>query len=134
MVSLTFHGGVNEIGGNKILLQDQDTRVWLDFGQSFDIGTEYFINWLQPRRGNGLRDYFEFGLLPRINGLYGEEMLGGTDLCYEAPCFQGVFLSHAHADHVNHLQFIDPSIPGERNAFLYGCHGEDKPLRQLWEA
>ncbi len=24
---------------------------------------EYFINWLQPRRGNGLRDYFEFGLL-----------------------------------------------------------------------
>ncbi|MCJ7731465.1 hypothetical protein MUP51_04040 [Candidatus Bathyarchaeota archaeon] len=52
---------MNEIGGNKILLGDGDTRVWLDFGQSFDMGTEYFINWLQPRRGNGLRDYFEFG-------------------------------------------------------------------------
>ena len=35
MVSLTFYGGVNEIGGNKILLEDQDTRLFLDFGMSF---------------------------------------------------------------------------------------------------
>ncbi len=26
---LTFYGGVNEIGGNKILLEDGDTRVFL---------------------------------------------------------------------------------------------------------
>jgi ribonuclease J len=111
MVFLTFYGGVNEIGGNKILLGDGDTRVWLDFGQSFDMGTEYFINWLQPRRGNGLRDYFEFGLLPRISGLYSEDVLGFTDLGYEEPRFQGVFLTHGHADHVNHLCFVDPNIP-----------------------
>lgn len=111
MVSLSFFGGVDEIGGNKILLEDGDTRLWFDFGQSFDMGTEYFINWLQPRRGNGLKDYFEFGLLPRINGLYGEEVLGSTDLCWEEPCYQGVFISHAHADHVNHLGFIDPKVP-----------------------
>ena len=55
MVSLTFHGGVDEIGGNKILLRDGDTRVWFDFGQSFDSGSEYFVNWLQPRNGSGLR-------------------------------------------------------------------------------
>jgi len=35
MVSLTFYGGVDEIGGNKILLEDRDTRVLLDFGMSF---------------------------------------------------------------------------------------------------
>jgi mRNA degradation ribonuclease J1/J2 len=34
MTSLTFYGGVNEIGGNKILLQDKDTKVFLDFGMS----------------------------------------------------------------------------------------------------
>ena len=111
MVSLGFYGGVDEIGGNKILLEDGETRVWLDFGQSFDMGTEYYINWLQPRRGNGLRDYFEFGLLPRIDGLYSEDMLGYTDLKYCEPCFDGVFITHAHADHVNHLKFIDQSIP-----------------------
>jgi len=26
MTSLTFYGGVNEIGGNKILLEDKDAR------------------------------------------------------------------------------------------------------------
>lgn len=111
MVSLGFYGGVDEIGGNKILLDDGGTRVWLDFGQSFNMGTEYYINWLQPRRGNGLRDYFEFGLLPRIHGLYSEEVLGDTDLRWEDPSFQGVFVSHAHADHVNHLQFVDQDVP-----------------------
>lgn len=35
VTGLTFYGGVNEIGGNKILLEDKDTRVFLDFGKSF---------------------------------------------------------------------------------------------------
>jgi ribonuclease J len=111
MGSLQFYGGVNEIGGNKILLKDRDTQVWLDFGQSFNQGTEYYVNWLQPRRTSGLKDYFEFGLLPEIKGLYSNEMLKDSNLEYEDPCFQGVLLTHAHADHVNHLRFIDPSIP-----------------------
>lgn len=42
MVSLTFFGGVDEIGGNKVLLQDCSTRVFLDFGQSFTIGCDFF--------------------------------------------------------------------------------------------
>jgi hypothetical protein len=30
MTSLTFYGGVNEIGGNKILLRDKDTEsFWI---------------------------------------------------------------------------------------------------------
>ena len=32
MPSVSFYGGVNEIGGNKILLEDNDTRIFLDFG------------------------------------------------------------------------------------------------------
>ncbi len=110
MGSLKFYGGINEIGGNKILLQEGDTKVWLDFGQSFNQGDQYFINWLQPRKSEGLKDYFEFGLMPRIEGLYAEYMLKGTEMCYEEPLFQGVFISHAHADHVNHLKFVDPGI------------------------
>jgi len=35
LTSLTFYGGVNEIGGNKILLEDKDTKVFLDFGKEF---------------------------------------------------------------------------------------------------
>jgi hypothetical protein len=29
MCSLRFYGGINEIGGNKILLEDNGTRFWL---------------------------------------------------------------------------------------------------------
>ena len=111
MVSLTFYGGVSEIGGNKILLQDGDTNVWLDFGQSFTMGQDYYTGWLQPRGINGLGDYFEFDLLPRLPGLYAKEMLDGTDLGYEEPEFNGVFISHAHTDHVAHICFFDPEIP-----------------------
>jgi ribonuclease J len=111
MVSLTFHGGVNEIGGNKILLEDGDTRIWLDFGKSFTVGEDYYTSWLQPRRSNGLKDYFEFNLLPRIPGLYSQEALANTDLQHEEPSHDGVFISHAHADHVTHITFIDPEIP-----------------------
>lgn len=35
--TLTFYGGVNEIGGNKILVKDGDTKVFFDFGMSFGM-------------------------------------------------------------------------------------------------
>jgi ribonuclease J len=111
MVSLTFYGGVDEIGGNKVLLEDGDVRVLLDFGQSFTMGCDFFTGWLSPRVINGLGDYFEFGLLPKLKGLYAESQLRFTDVPYVKPRFDGVFLSHAHFDHVNHIQFLDREIP-----------------------
>ena len=111
MVKLRFYGGVNEIGGNKILLEDRKTRIFFDFGQSFTFGADYFTGWLGPRGVNGLGDYFAFNLLPRISGLYSREMLASTSLRYAEPQVDGVFLSHAHFDHVAHIQFLDPRIP-----------------------
>jgi mRNA degradation ribonuclease J1/J2 len=35
MVSITCYGGANEIGGNKIVVQDGDTCLSFDFGTSF---------------------------------------------------------------------------------------------------
>src|SRR4030042_5355051 len=111
MSRLTFYGGVNEIGGNKILLEDKKTRILLDFGQSFTFGTDYFAGYLGARGINGLGDYFEFDLLPRIKGLYSKDQLAFTDLKYTEPEIDAVFLSHAHFDHITHIQFLDPKIP-----------------------
>lgn len=111
MTFLQFFGGVGEIGGNKILLVDGDVKIWLDFGQSFKMGEDYFTGWLQPRSQNGLGDYFEFDLLPKLKGLYAKHMLEGTPLIYDEPRFHAVFISHAHFDHVNHISFLDPMIP-----------------------
>jgi ribonuclease J len=41
MVKLRFYGGVNEIGGNKILIDDKVTKVFFDFGHSFTFGSDY---------------------------------------------------------------------------------------------
>ena len=111
LVQLTFFGGVNEIGGNKILLEDRGTRIFLDFGQSFSFGSNYFTGWLSPRKISGLKDHFEFGLLPKIKGIYTKQLLTQTDLPYTEPRIDAIFLSHAHFDHVAHICFLDPEIP-----------------------
>ncbi len=109
--SLTFYGGINEIGGNKVLLEDRGVRIFLDFGQSFTMGDGYFTSWLSPRAINGLGDYFEFNLLPKIEGIYNEKQLKFTDLPYTQPKIDAVFLSHAHMDHIGHIVFLDEKIP-----------------------
>jgi ribonuclease J len=68
MTSRTFYGGIDEIGGNKILLESGDTKIWFDFGQPFNIGCDYYVGWLQPRSSSILRDLFEFNLIPRARG------------------------------------------------------------------
>ena len=109
--TLTFYGGVDEIGGNKVLLEDKGVRIFLDFGESFTFGIDYFIGWLTPRAVNGLGDYFEFNLLPKIKGIYGKEQLAFTDLPYTQPKVDAVLLSHAHIDHMGHILFLDEKIP-----------------------
>ena len=111
-VKLTFHGGVREIGGNKILLEDRDARLWLDMGQSFGFGGDYFVDpYLNARGRFGLRDYFALDLMPKIRGLYSEDQLAPTDFPWEQPAFSGIAITHIHFDHINHLQFVDPQIP-----------------------
>ncbi len=111
MVSLTFYGGVNEIGGNKILLEDKGARIWFDFGLSFKKGQKFYTGFLTARRAAGCADDLELGIIPRIEGLYSEEMLKFTDLKYKEPEFDGIVISHAHMDHCAHLQYIDEKIP-----------------------
>jgi ribonuclease J len=112
MVSLTLFGGVNEIGGNKILLEDKDTRVFFDFGEPFGWKDKYFTDYLKPRESRfSLRDYFHFDMLPKIPGLYDADWLEGTDLKHSRPEFDAIFISHMHFDHAMHLRFADRDIP-----------------------
>ncbi len=113
MTSLTFYGGVKEIGGNKILVETKEARIFFDFGESFTLLDEYFLpeSFLSPRKRFGLRDYFEFGLIPPLEGLYSKEALERTGVKYKEPGYDAVFLSHAHFDHWNHCKFLHPDIP-----------------------
>jgi ribonuclease J len=110
--TIRFLGGVREIGGNKVIVEDGPDRILIDFGPSFSpVWEQYWGQYLQPRTASPVKDYLEFGLLPRVEGLFSEEALAGSDLKPTEPEFQGVFVSHAHLDHAGHLKLLDPRIP-----------------------
>jgi len=99
--TLTFYGGVNEIGGNKILLKDGDTRVFFDFGMSFGMKKLFYSPpFLSPKSEKSLQ---ELGILPRVEGIYKFDN--------EAPSIDAVFISHGHLDHSAYLSFINRKIP-----------------------
>lgn len=111
MVNLTFFGGVNEIGGNKILLEDKGTKIFLDFGMSFTQAGKFFSEFLQPRKCAGIGDFLEFGLLPDLKGLYRRDYLKHMRRKPEDTDYQGVLLSHAHADHASFIHHLREDIP-----------------------
>jgi len=111
-VTVTFLGGVREIGGNKILITDGPDRILFDFGPSFSPKMEeFYVDFLQPRSASPVQDLLEFDLLPRVEGLYSRAALHDADLAYRAPEVHGLFVSHAHADHAGYLRLVDPEIP-----------------------
>jgi ribonuclease J len=110
--TVRFLGGVREIGGNKILIEDGPDRVLFDFGPSFSPRVEeYYRDYLQPRSASKAKDLLEFDLLPRLPGLYSKEALADSDLEYTEPQVHAIFVSHAHADHAGYLDLVDPTIP-----------------------
>jgi ribonuclease J len=110
--TVTFLGGVREIGGNKILIEDGPDRILFDFGPSFSPRREeYYMDFLQPRSSSPVEDLLEFDLLPRIDGLYSREALQDSDLAWKPPEVHGLFVSHAHMDHAGHLGLVDPEVP-----------------------
>ncbi|MHB8351607.1 MAG: MBL fold metallo-hydrolase [Thermoplasmata archaeon] len=110
--TIQFLGGVREIGGNKILIEDGPDRVLFDFGPSFDHRyEEFYRDYLQPRSTSPVRDLLEFELLPWIPGLYARAALAGIEERYTEPTVHGVFVSHAHFDHAGYLPYLDPEIP-----------------------
>jgi ribonuclease J len=120
MTSLEFHGGVGEIGGNKILVDDGDTRLLFDFGMPFGAkGKFYSAPFLSPRCKEAL---LEFGFIPDLDGLYVSDEA-------ESPV-DAVLLSHSHMDHSSYTTFLKRSIPvhcGETTATILGCLQEMGP-------
>jgi ribonuclease J len=107
MSKITFYGGINEIGGNKILLETSGASIFLDFGLSFAKFGKFYSDFLQPRVSNGIGDYVDLGIIPDLEGVYRNDLLANEGRkTFEKPKIDGVLLSHAHADHSSNIALL----------------------------
>lgn len=127
--ALTAFGGVAEIGGNKILLEDGDLRLMLDFGKAFGRYESYFDGvFIKERAGRGLLDLLSLGLLPPLRGFLREDLIPfaeSPDAFWQrwsqastfrdlrrdcAPPVDAILFTHAHQDHIGEAAYVDVSI------------------------
>jgi len=112
-MEIKFFGGVNEIGGNRILVQDGSTSLFLDYGMSFARHQRFFEEYLKPRYAStGIKDLLRLNLIHYIPGLYRSDLLnliGKTP--HTTPSVDGVALSHIHLDHSALISLLDERIP-----------------------
>ena len=116
MTTVTPYGGIDEIGGNKMLLKDGDTRLFLDFGMSYGQRGKYFEEYLKPRSGSGLSDLIKTGLLPPpslpdFSGVYRSDYMSMLGAPKMSPSLRAVLLSHIHMDHSSYISFIHEDVP-----------------------
>ena len=104
---ITFYGGINEIGGNKFLLEDGRARVFLDFGKNFGREKLYFDEpWIRPQKEEHL---LALGILPNLPGMYKKDAKDERNL-------DGVLLTHPHTDHYDAIRWLRDDIPSYASA------------------
>jgi len=112
-MEIKFFGGVNEIGGNRILVRDGSTGLFLDYGMSFARHQRFFEEYLKPRYAStGIKDLLRLNLIHYVPGLYRSDLLnliGRTP--HTTPSVDGVVLSHIHLDHSALISLLDERIP-----------------------
>jgi ribonuclease J len=113
-VKLTFFGGMGEVGGNMVFLEDlgYDVRIFLDFGMNM----KFFLR--EYPRNNGplsvpeiiekhlLPDFMEFGLNNITLPISKSQKINEPN-----PPIDGVFISHPHKDHFYGLPYLNRKIP-----------------------
>jgi len=128
MIKFTCYGGVNDIGGNKILVKFEEGSIFFDFGLSYSQESLFFEEFLQPRSGCKIHDLLKLGLLPHLDGLYRQDAIFPRDFeSYPAKAKKlwnldiqsfeqakkndswhpdSLFISHAHLDHCGYAPYL----------------------------
>ncbi|HYM38537.1 MAG TPA: MBL fold metallo-hydrolase [Thermoplasmata archaeon] len=128
---ITFYGGINEIGGNKFLLEDGSARIFLDFGKNFGREKQYFDEpWIHPQKEEHL---LALGILPNLPGIYRKDATEKREL-------DAVLLTHPHTDHYDAIRWLRDDIPSyatpTTNAMILGREyaGHAGPSREYYIA
>ncbi|KKN16991.1 hypothetical protein LCGC14_0970290, partial [marine sediment metagenome] len=127
-VRLTLLGGVNEVGGNTILLEDYsyNVKIFIDFGLRIK---KYYNEYERGQSPSSVDEILRTNLLPDenqipINNLYTKEFREAeqnketvqrnntrhVDKDYPSN-LDGILISHPHKDHYFGLSFVNRTIP-----------------------
>jgi len=127
-VRLIFVGGVNEIGGNAVLLEDfeKNVKIFLDFGINTKRYNDHYKKGEFPKN---LEELVRINLIPNeeklsLQGLYtkmfskitfkqenGKKMSGMLLDYHQSSNLDGILISHPHKDHYLALSSINRMIP-----------------------
>ena len=127
-IRLTLLGGVSEVGGNTILLEDldYDVKAFLDFGIKIK---NYKNEYERDQYPLSIDELVRFNLLPNedhipLENLYIKEFKfvkqdvktrikdnDQINVSNHPSNLDGIFISHPHKDHYFGLSFINRSIP-----------------------
>lgn len=117
-VKLIFYDGIDCIGGNKILLEEDDSSILFDFGINFNEEGRFFNEFLKPRSILGIYDLLNLNLIPPLEGIYREDLIlpGLFDSFKDHYQYRGIepvgiLISHAHLDHAGYVSYINYDIP-----------------------
>jgi ribonuclease J len=132
--TLQFFGGINNIGGNKIIIiAGNGNAVFLDFGYDFTINKQFFNSFLKTRKSHILIDGIKIMSLPwpietlagiyrpdlykthrnEIEDFYHSERLADMpeELELDAESIiTEVLISHAHTDHIGDIKYLNKKI------------------------
>jgi len=124
-VTITVFGGIEEIGGNKVLINDlgYDVKIFLDFGKSFEISRRYYES--PFTRPSTIQELISLESVPDIYNLYTvacdvtkanreerEKWKSGKYSEEEPePSVDAVLISHAHLDHYGYISLLNRTIP-----------------------
>lgn len=127
-IRLTLLGGVNEVGGNTILLEDYGfkVKIFIDFGIKIK---NYYREYERGQHPSSIDEILRTDLLPDENQIYIDNLYTKefrevkqskeivqrnnaqhVDKHYPSN-LDGIFISHPHKDHYFGLSFVNRTIP-----------------------
>ena len=128
-VRLTFYGGVNKVGGNKVLLEDfgYDVKLFLDFGintNEFSSCRKYYDediievqqlinNHVLPREDDMPIEnlYSKCFILNHVKNSFRQKLRECENKVDPPTNLDGILISHPHRDHYQGLSFVNRNIP-----------------------
>jgi len=91
-VKVRVYGGLDEIGGNCVVVEDGDRKIVFDNGIRFSILRKFYGGRIEPL---GLSELRAIGVLPPLDALHGAS---------------AIYISHLHLDHAGLLSSIPPDV------------------------